>query len=69
MDITTKVIDLAELTERDEFPAYAAIYSDKPANPFVLSPTAMRWGDGLYLSRLDDCKLFWLGQKKNCVAN
>jgi hypothetical protein len=64
MDITTKVIDLAELTARDEFPAYAAIYSTQSANPFVLSPTAMRWSDGLYLSRLDDCKLFWLGQKK-----
>ena len=38
MDITTKVIDLAELTGRDEFPAYAAIYSAKYANPFVLSP-------------------------------
>jgi len=64
MDITTKVIDLAELTDRDEFPAFAAVYCTKSANPFVLSPTAMRWSDSIYLSRLDDCKLFWSRQKK-----
>ena len=64
MSVTTKVIDLAELTERDEFPAFVAIYSAKPADPLVLSPTAMHWSDNLYLSRLDDCRLFWLRQKK-----
>lgn len=64
MNITTKVIDLAELRAGDEFPVYAAIYNPESASPFVLSPTAMRWGDNLYLSRLDDCKFFWLDQKK-----
>jgi hypothetical protein len=64
MDITTKVIDLAELTERDDFPAFAAIYSAKSANPFLFSPTAMHCGNSIYLSRLDDCKLFLSSQKK-----
>ncbi len=64
MNITTKVIDLAELRGGDEFPVFAAIYIPESASPFVLSPTAMRWGDKLYLSRLDDCKFFWLDQKK-----
>ena len=64
MNITTKVIDLAELRAGDEFPVYAAIYNPESASPFVLSPTAMRWGDNLYLNRLDDCKFFWLDQKK-----
>jgi len=60
----TKIIDLAELRARDEFPAYAAIYSLKPGNPFVLSPTAMSWNDRICLSKLDDCKFFWINQKK-----
>ncbi len=64
MVVTTKVIDLAELRGQDEFPAFAAIYSPATVNPFALSPNAMRWGDRLYLSRLDDCRLFWLEQKK-----
>ena len=64
MNITTKVIDLAELRGDGEFPVFAAIYNPESASPFVLSPTAMRWGDKLYLSRLDDCKFFWLDQKK-----
>ncbi len=74
MDVTTKVIDLAELREQDEFPTYAAIscsLTEGPpkegpltASPFALSPTAMRWSDRWYLCRLDDCKLFWLEQKK-----
>lgn len=64
MNVTTKVIDLAELGRDDEFPFYAAIYSPLPGSPFVLSPTAMRWGDKLYLCRLADCKQFWLGHKK-----
>ncbi len=63
MDITTKVIDLAELTEQDDFPVFAAIYYVKSGNPFVLSPTAMHWSDNIFLSRLDDCKLFWSRQK------
>ena len=64
MNATTKVIDLAELHGRDEFPAYAAIYSCKPADPCVLSPTAMRWSDRVVLARLEDCRQFWLNQKK-----
>lgn len=64
MNITTKVIDLAELRGDGEFPVFAAIYNPESASPFVLSPTAMRWGDKLYLNRLDDCKFFWLDQKK-----
>ena len=31
-----RVIDLAELRGRDEFPAYAAVYTQSPNNPFVL---------------------------------
>jgi len=64
MNVTTKVIDLAELSKDDEFPVFAAIYSPLPGNPFVLSPSAMKWSDKLYLCRLNDCKHFWLSQKK-----
>ncbi len=63
-EIKTRVIDLAELRGRDEFPAYAAIFSSTPANPFTLSPTAMRWSETIVISRLADCKSFWLNQKK-----
>ncbi len=60
----TRIIDLAELRAGDDFPAYAAIFSTTPGNPFVLSPTAMRWSEQISLSRLSDCKSFWLNQKK-----
>ena len=59
-----RVIDLAELRGHDDFPAYAAVYSRNPENPFVLSPTAMRWSRHRVLSRLEDCRAFWLEQKK-----
>ena len=64
MNATTKIIDLAELRGRDEFPAYAAIYSHTPADPGILSPSAMRWSDRVVLARLEDCRQFWLNQKK-----
>ncbi len=60
----TRIIDLAELRANDAFPAYAAIYSRQQANPHLLSASAMRWSDEITLSRLDDCRLFWLRQKK-----
>jgi len=60
----TRVIDLSELRERDDFPVYAALFSRRSNNPFLLSPTAMRWSDDITLSRLDDCRLFWIEQKK-----
>lgn len=60
----TRVIDLAELRAGDEFPAYAAVYSNKDANPHLLSASVMRWSDEVTLSRLDQCRLFWLRQKK-----
>ena len=59
-----RIIDLAELRGHDDFPAYAAIYSTIAENPFVLSPTAMRWSKHTILSRLGDCRSFWLGRKK-----
>jgi hypothetical protein len=68
MDLTaelqTRVIDLAELRLSDEFPAYAAIYCPGQVNPFVLSPTAMRWSEKIILFRLEECRSFWLNQKK-----
>ena len=64
MNVTTKIIDLAELSRDDDFPFFAAIYSPLDSNPFVLSPTAMHWGDRIYICRLSDCKHFWLDQKK-----
>ena len=60
----TQIIDLAELRGDDDFPAYAAVFSPRQCNPFVLSPAAMRWGGEIGLSRLEDCRLFWLSQKK-----
>jgi hypothetical protein len=62
--MNTSIIDLSELRGRDDFPAYAAVYSAGTSNPFALSPTAMRWSERIFLSRLDDCRLFWLEQKK-----
>ena len=44
MNNSAQVIQLSQLSTQDEFPAYAAIYSDQAAvNPFVLSPTVMQW--------------------------
>lgn len=63
-EIQASVIDLAELRGRNEFPAYAAIYSSSPDHLFALSPTVMRWSESISLSRLEDCKSFRLNQKK-----
>ena len=60
----THIIDLSELRGEDEFPAYAALYSTQAYNPFLLSPTAMRWDENICLARLEDCKPFWIEQKK-----
>ena len=62
--VKTRIINLSELRGEDEFPAYAALYSTQAYDPFLLSPTAMRWGKGCCLSRLEDCKPFWIEQKK-----
>ncbi|MCG6888478.1 MAG: hypothetical protein LJE92_02720 [Gammaproteobacteria bacterium] len=60
----THIIDLSELRGEDEFPAYAALYSTQAYNPFLLSPTVMRWDENICLARLEDCKPFWIEQKK-----
>jgi hypothetical protein len=60
----TRVIELSELRGQDDFPAYAALFSTQAYNPFLLSPTAMRWSDEICLVRLEDCKPFWIEQKK-----
>ena len=60
----TSIIDLSELRGRDDFPGYAAVYTSRADNPFALSPAVMRWSDGIYLARLEDCRQFWLRQKK-----
>ena len=62
--VKTRIIDLSELRGEDDFPAYAALYSTQAYNPFLLSPTAMCWGESICLSRLEDCKPFWIEQKK-----
>ncbi len=64
MPAATRVIDLAELRGSDEFPVYAAVYSNASGNPFVLSADVMCWSRNVYISRLDDCRNFWLAQKK-----
>ena len=61
---STRIIDLGELRNRDEFPSYVAIFSPLESELNLLSPTAMRWSDRIHLNRLDDCRLFWLEQKK-----
>ena len=60
-----QVIQLNQLTEADDFPAYVAIYSEQmAANPFALSPTVMQWSDRILLCRVNDCEQFWLAQKQ-----
>lgn len=59
-----RIVDLAELRDRDEFPCWAAIYSPAQHKPFVLSPSAMRWSETVLLSRPGECRGFWLAQKK-----
>ncbi len=60
----TQVINLSELRGQDDFPAYVALFSTQAYNPSLLSPTTMRWSDGIHLSRLEDCRTFWVEQKK-----
>jgi hypothetical protein len=60
----TQVINLSEPRAQDHFPAYVALYSSAEHNPFLLSPTAMRWSQRITLARLEDCRPFWLAQKK-----
>ena len=64
MGVTTKVIDLAELRDEDDFPAYVAIRGSMTDELEILSPQVMRWSDEILLFRLDDCRRFWLDQKK-----
>jgi hypothetical protein len=65
MPVTTKVIDLADLRGQDEFPIYAVISSKQlPASEFPLSPTVMCWGETVSIHKVDDCRQFWLNQKK-----
>ena len=64
MGATTKVIDLAELRDEDDFPSYVAVYGRSIDELEVLSPRVMRWSDDILLFSLDDCRRFWLDQKK-----
>mgnify|MGYP003652560351 FL=1 len=59
-----RVIDLAALRGEDVFPGYVVIFSRQCDSPFVLSPRVMRWSADILLCRLDDCRQFWLNQKK-----
>jgi hypothetical protein len=61
--ISTRVIDLAELGG-DEFPAYMAVCGEPVDKAFILTPAAMRWSERTWLLRLEDCRHFWLAQKK-----
>jgi len=63
-ELSTRVIDLGDLRSEDEFPAYVAIHSEQSASPFALSPGVMRWSKNIHLCKLDDCRQFWLQQKK-----
>jgi len=60
----TRIVDLGELRDDDEFPCWAAIHTPAKHKPFTLSPSAMRWSEDIYLSRTGDCRGFWLAQKK-----
>lgn len=65
MNNSAQVIQLSQLSAQDEFPAYAAIYSDQAAvNPFVLSPTVMQWSERILICRVKDCEQFWLAQQR-----
>ncbi|MFV2032563.1 MAG: hypothetical protein ACC663_08705 [Gammaproteobacteria bacterium] len=65
-----RVIQLSQLTEADDFPAYVAIYSEQAAaNPFALSPTVMQWSDRILLCRVVDCEQFWLTQKQKYACD
>ena len=63
-ELSNKIIDLGELRDEHEFPAYVAIHSEQAGSPFALSPTVMRWNENIHLCKLDDCRQFWLNQKK-----
>ncbi len=65
-----RVIQLSQLREADDFPAYVAIYSQQAvANPFALSPTAMQWSERILLCRINDCEQFWLAQKQRYACD
>ena len=65
-----QVIQLNQLIEADDFPAYVAVYSEQTvANPFALSPTVMQWSDRILLCRVNDCEQFWLTQKQKCACD
>ncbi|MEM7562357.1 MAG: hypothetical protein AAF353_04805, partial [Pseudomonadota bacterium] len=66
---TTKVIRLSELRDDDDFPAYAAIYHTTSANAYVLSSDSMAWSEQILLSNLNDCRSFWMSQKKKLRCN
>ena len=59
-----RIIDLAELRGQDAFPAFVAVYCAEPGNPYGLSADVMCWSRHVYLSRLEECRRFWLTQKK-----
>ncbi len=64
-DSKAAVIQLGQISEQDEYPAYVAIYSTQPIdNVFVLSPAAMQWSQHVILNRLKDCESFWLKQQQ-----
>ncbi len=62
----SSVIQLSQINELEEYPAYVAIYSTQPIdNPFALSPVAMQWSEQVILNRLNDCESFWRNQQQN----
>ena len=64
------VIQLDQLSVQDEFPAYVAIYSDQSiGNPFVLSPTVMRWSEQVLICKVNNCEQFWLTQQQKSASN
>ena len=70
MSNASHVIQLDQLSVQDEFPAYVAIYSDQSiGNPFVLSPTVMRWSEQVLICKVNDCEQFWLTQQQKSASN
>jgi len=70
MSNSSQVIQLDQLSAQDEFPAYVAIYAEQlSGNPFVLSPTVMRWSEQVLICRVNDCEQFWLAQQQKSACD
>ncbi len=67
---SSQVIRLDQLSVQDKFPAYVAIYANQlNDNPFVLSPTVMRWSEQILICRVDHCEQFWLTQQQKSACD